>query len=52
MHNGDVPLDSKLNPDSSRRTMFLNAQISGILAATWKLTYDFAVHTTQDGLTK
>ena len=28
--------------------MLLNAQISGIIAATQKLTWDFVVHTTLD----
>ena len=34
------------NPEFSRRAMLLNAQISEILAASYKLTYDFVVHTT------
>ena len=34
------------NPDFSRCAMLLNAQISGILAATKKLTYIFVVRTT------
>ena len=34
-------------PDFSRRAMLLNAQISGILAATLKQSYDFVVHTAQ-----
>ena len=34
------------NPEFRRCAMLFNAQISGMLAATQKLTYDFVVHTT------
>ena len=38
MHNEDVPLGLSLTPYFSRCAMLLNAQISGILASTLKLT--------------
>ena len=46
MHNEDLHLGSNLTPFFSRCAMLLNAQISGIRAATQKLTYDFVVHIT------
>ena len=45
MHNEDVPLRSNAIPILVPSAMFLNAQISGISAATQKLTYNFVVHT-------
>ena len=54
-NNKDIPgvwyaqrrctLRSERNADFGRRAMLLNAQISGIQAATLKLTYTFLVHT-------
>ena len=37
------------NADLGRRAMLLNAENSGIPAATQKLIYTFVVHTTQEG---
>ena len=49
MHNEDVTLITLVrNPNFCRRAMLLNAQISGILGATEKLTYKFVVHTALD----
>ena len=46
MHNDDVRTSRlERNPDFDHRAMLLNAQISGNLVATLKLTYDFVVYT-------
>ena len=42
MHNEDVPLGSNVKP------ILVQSQISGILAVTAQLTYDFVVYTTPD----
>ena len=44
MYNEGVPLGLR-NADFDHRAKLLNAEISGILAVTLKLTYDFVVHT-------
>ena len=45
MHNEDVPLGSNVNTILVAAPMLLDAEISGILPAIQKQTYDFIVHT-------